>query len=87
MHGRHSNHSAIHYPFKVSTTHVNQKIRKLLAVGRRFALALLPFFDAAHKNLVVVDLEEKRVVGGCTVPHSKSTTPDISQGGDSIGSF
>ena len=64
---------------EVSTTHVNQKIRKLLAVGRRFALALLPFFDASHKNLIVVDLHEKRVVGGCTVPHSKSTTPDISQ--------
>jgi len=64
---------------EMSTTHVNQKIRKLLAVGSRFALALLPFFDASYKNLIVIDLHEKKVVGGCTVPHSKSTTPDISQ--------
>lgn len=56
---------------EMSTTHVNQKIRKLLAVGSRFALALLPFFDASYKNLIVIDLHEKKVVGGCTVPHSK----------------
>jgi len=64
---------------EVRTTHVNQKIRKLLAVGSRFALALLPFFDASYRNLIVIDLVEKKVVGGCTVPHSKSTTPDLSQ--------
>ena len=56
---------------EVRTTHVNQKIRKLLAVGSRFALALLPFFDASYRNLIVIDLVEKKVVGGCTVPHSK----------------
>ena len=54
------------------TIHVNQKIRKLLAVGERFALALLPYFNAKYKNLVVVDLHDKRVIGGCTVPHSRS---------------
>ena len=55
----------------VDSTHVNQKIRKLLAVGKRYALLLLPYFDSRHKNLVVVDLVKKRSVGGCTVPHSK----------------
>ncbi len=27
------------------SVHVNQKIRKLLAIGERFALVLLPFVD------------------------------------------
>ncbi len=52
--------------------HINQKVRKLLAVGRRYALALLPYVDAkVYKNLAVIDLVEKRIIGGCTVPHSR----------------
>ncbi len=52
--------------------HINQKVRKLLAVGERYALVLLPFVDAKlYKNLAVIDLVEKRIVGGCTVPHSR----------------
>ena len=52
--------------------HINQKVRKLLAVGKRYALALLPYVDAkVYKNLAVIDLAEKRIIGGCTVPHSR----------------
>lgn len=55
----------------VRSMHVNQKIRKLLGVGDRFALLLLPYFDTRYKNLIVIDLMDKKILGGCTVPHSK----------------
>ena len=29
--------------------------------------------------LVVVDVKNESIVGGCTVPHSRATTPDFSQ--------
>ena len=29
--------------------------------------------------IVVVDLKYEKIVGGCTVPHSRATTPDFSQ--------
>ena len=61
------------------SVHINQKIRKLLAVGERFALVLLPYVDAKYKNLAIIDLEERRLIGGCTVPHSRASTPDFSQ--------
>ena len=32
----------------VNSIHINQKIRKLLAVGERFALILLPYVDARY---------------------------------------
>ena len=35
----------------VQTVHVNQKIRKLLAIGKRFAILLLPYVDSKFKNL------------------------------------
>ncbi len=35
----------------VQSVHVNQKIRKLLAIGKRFAVILLPFVDSKYKNL------------------------------------
>ena len=35
----------------VQSVHVNQKIRKLLAIGARFAVILLPFVDSKYKNL------------------------------------
>ena len=61
------------------SVHVNQKIRKLLAIGERFAVLLLPYLDSKYKNLAVVDLVEGHIVGGATVPHSRASTPDFSQ--------
>ena len=58
---------------------MNQKIRKLLASGERFAVLLLPYLDSKYKNLAVVDLVEGHIVGGATVPHSRASTPDFSQ--------
>jgi len=63
----------------VQNVHINQKIRKLLAIGERFAVILLPFVDSKYKNLAVVDLMQREVIGGCTVPHSRASTPDFSQ--------
>ena len=63
----------------VQSVHVNQKIRKLLAIGSRFAVLLLPCVDNKYKNLAVVDLEKRQIVGGCVVPHSRASTPDFSQ--------
>jgi len=63
------------------SVHINQKIRKLLAIGSRFAVLLLPYVDSKYKNLAIVDLQRREVVGGCTVPHSRASTPDFSQVG------
>lgn len=63
----------------VHNVHVNQKIRKLLAIGKRYAVLLLPYVDSKYKNLAVVDLVRREIVGGCTVPHSRASTPDFSQ--------
>lgn len=63
----------------VQSVHINQKIRKLLAIGSRFAMVLLPYVDSKFKNLVVVDLRLEKIVGGCTIPHSRASTPDFSQ--------
>ena len=35
----------------VQSVHINQKIRKLLAIGSRFAIILLPYVDSKFKNL------------------------------------
>ena len=53
------------------TIHVNKKVRKLLGIGQRFALLLLPYVDNRYKNVVIVDLREKKIMGGFTVPHSR----------------
>jgi len=63
----------------VHNVHVNQKIRKLLAIGSRYAVLLLPYVDNKYKNLAVVDLVKREIVGGATVPHSRASTPDFSQ--------
>jgi len=63
----------------VHNVHVNQKIRKLLAIGSRYAVLLLPYVDNKYKNLAVVDLVRREIVGGATVPHSRASTPDFSQ--------
>lgn len=51
--------------------HINQKIRKLLSVGNRFALILLPYVDSKYKNLGIIDLQSRKLIGGATVPHSR----------------
>merc|ERR1719422_1054019 len=61
------------------SVHVNQKIRKLLAIGDRFAILLLPYLDSKYKNMAVVDLVQSQIIGGATVPHSRASTPDFSQ--------
>merc|ERR1712042_425607 len=43
----------------VHNVHVNQKIRKLLAIGARSAVLLLPFVDNKYKNLAVVNLARR----------------------------
>ena len=63
----------------VQNVHVSQKIRKLLAIGSRFAVVLLPYVDNKYKNLAVVDLVRREMVGGAVVPHSRASTPDFSQ--------
>ena len=37
----------------------------------RFAVILLPYVDTRYKNLAVVDLKERQIIGGYTVPHSR----------------
>ena len=56
---------------------VKHKIRKLIGCGERFALLLTPYVDDEFKNLLVVDVATAEVVGGCVVPHSKTSSPDI----------
>lgn len=55
----------------LSSVHINQKIRKLLAAGERYALLLLPYVDNNYKNLTVVDLAEGKIIGGGVVPHTR----------------
>ena len=62
-----------------NSIHVNQKIRKLLAVGQKYALLLLPYVSARYQNLAVVDLDLRKIIGGCTVPHSRANNPDFTQ--------
>ncbi|XP_046401151.1 F-box/WD repeat-containing protein 2-like [Ischnura elegans] len=55
------------------------KIRKLLAVGKVFALILQPWVKHQHFNLTVINITNGEIVGGCYVPHSSSATPDLAQ--------
>ena len=63
----------------VKSIHINQKIRKLLAVGEKYALILLPFVNSRYQNLAIVDLDQRKIIGGCTVPHSRANNPDFTQ--------
>ncbi|XP_067009346.1 F-box/WD repeat-containing protein 2 [Anabrus simplex] len=54
------------------------KVRKLLAVGDKFALLLLPQGHAFF-NLRIVELSTGKMIGGCYLPHSSSSTPDLAQ--------
>ncbi|KAG8225395.1 hypothetical protein J437_LFUL004595 [Ladona fulva] len=58
---------------------LEMRIRKLLAVGKVFALILLPWTHMNKCNLIVVSVTSGKIVGGCSVPHSSSSTPDLAQ--------
>ncbi|GLG95355.1 F-box/WD repeat-containing protein 2, partial [Gryllus bimaculatus] len=58
---------------------LKQKVRKLLAVGEKFALLLLPHSHYSKLNLLIIELSTGNVIGGCHLPHSSSSTPDLSQ--------
>nr|CAD7398932.1 unnamed protein product [Timema cristinae] len=55
------------------------KVRKLLAVGTKFGLILLHHMYSCGPNLLVVDLYSGESLGGCYLPHSSSSTPDLGQ--------
>merc|ERR1711963_1251473 len=63
----------------LDSIHINQKIRKLLAVGENFAMVLLPYVNDRYQNVALVDLKLRRIVGGCTVPHSRANNPNFTQ--------
>ena len=65
----------------VKSVHINQKIRKLLAVGDRFAVVLLPYVNVKYQNVAVIDLQQsqRKIIGGCTVPHSRANNPNFTQ--------
>ncbi|KAJ9600810.1 hypothetical protein L9F63_001022 [Diploptera punctata] len=64
---------------RVCEVHLKRKVRKLLAIGERFALVLLPHSLSDKHNLLVVEVTSGLIVGGCHLPHSSSTTPDLAQ--------
>ena len=37
------------------------------------------WFHCRHKNLAIVDLEQRKIIGGTTVPHSRANNPDFTQ--------
>ena len=61
----------------VHNVHVNHKIKKLLALGKRYAVLLLPDVDFSLMKLAVVDLVTREIVGGFTVPHSQANSPNF----------
>ena len=36
-------------------------------------------YNFRHKNLAVVDLKQRKIIGGTTVPHSRANNPDFTQ--------
>ena len=60
--------------YKPSHHPIVYKILKLLS---RYAVLLLLYVD--NKNLAVVDLVKREIVGGATVSHSRASTSDFSQ--------
>ena len=56
---------------QVFEVHLKRKVRKLLAIGEKFALILLPHIHTDKYNLLVVKMANGDVVGGCHLPHSR----------------
>jgi len=55
------------------------KVKKLLALGNRYALLLTVGSILYSSTLIIVDIVTGNVIGSHTVPHSKMTTPDGAQ--------
>ncbi|KAK3851848.1 hypothetical protein Pcinc_041528 [Petrolisthes cinctipes] len=55
------------------------KVKKLLALGNRYALLLTPGSMLYSSTLTVLDVVTGEEAGSSTVPHSKMTTPDGAQ--------
>ncbi|CAL4060466.1 unnamed protein product, partial [Meganyctiphanes norvegica] len=55
------------------------KVKKLLALGNRYALLLTVGSILYSSTLIIVDIVTGKVIGSHTVPHSKMTTPDGAQ--------
>jgi hypothetical protein len=64
---------------RVCEVYLKRKVRKLLAIGEKFALILLPHSHTNKYNLLVIEVSSGNVIGGCHLPHSSSTTPDLAQ--------
>ncbi|XP_076043942.1 uncharacterized protein LOC143027004 isoform X2 [Oratosquilla oratoria] len=63
----------------VHNVSLNFKVKKLIALGNRFALLLTIGQYLYCSTLIVVDIVTGKTVGTHTVPHSKMTTPDGAQ--------
>ncbi|XP_069999724.1 F-box/WD repeat-containing protein 2 [Penaeus vannamei] len=58
---------------------LNFKVKKLLALGNRYALLLTVGCVLYSSTLMVVDIVTGESIGSHTIPHSKMTTPDGAQ--------
>ncbi|KAF0305215.1 F-box/WD repeat-containing protein 2 [Amphibalanus amphitrite] len=58
---------------------VSFKVKKLLAIGRRYAILLAPYAQESCPNLYFVNLNTKEVIASEKVPHSRLSTPDAAQ--------
>lgn len=58
---------------------VSFKVKKLLAIGSRYALLLAPYAQESCPNLYFVNLNTKEVIASEKVPHSRLSTPDAAQ--------
>ena len=64
---------------------IEDVLKKLTTGDRKFNPDKVSIRICAKYNiiiesfLVVVDLRLEKIIGGCTVPHSRASTPDFSQ--------
>lgn len=56
---------------RVCEVFLGEKVRKLLAIGEKFALILLPHSRTNKYNLLVIDMSSGNAIGGCHLPHSR----------------
>jgi WD domain, G-beta repeat. len=56
---------------RVCEVYLKRKVRKLLAIGEKFALILLPHSHTNKYNLLVIEVSSGNVIGGCHLPHSR----------------
>ncbi|XP_045125810.1 F-box/WD repeat-containing protein 2-like [Portunus trituberculatus] len=58
---------------------LNIKVKKLLALGNRYALLLTMGSVLYSSTLVIIDIVTTKIIGTRSIPHSKMTTPDGAQ--------